>query len=397
MPVNDDYLRYYPSFDIKRALAFQVERRGGQVDEEIKLPSELVDASSILSNTLLAQADALIDYIDDTLAELRVCLKRDEFAGLTVDDYDRARAEGNIVKSDAFEDFHIADPNGKTQGEIYCLLGSIKERVERLREFVKEHIVPVKPQHPETLAEAEEKMYAELAYIEYTNPGSIDRLSLAYEAQLKYQVKQRLDYLTAVTNDSVSIAKRTLHDTCHGAAGAVGGEMASGEPDVLRGLRAVLGASFIRLTVKGLQLKEQDRLYGNQDMIQQLQKSAVSLAELRLNAVRKVTGWLKSVDIADENSPVYTLASRALDGINLVDSGLDTTILDLSKAQQMERMNLEERLENMRQRKEVRQLVKLTDTILSVVDFSQPVEERRRQGEMVAMVLASRSSGICAN
>lgn len=388
------YLTYQPSFDIRRALAFRVEKAGEKA-EEIKLPTELEDAASILTSDLLAMADALLDRIDEALEELRGCLGKKEFAGLTVDDYDRAVTEGDTVRADAFEDFHIADISGSTQGELYCLFKSLRGRVEELRGFV-EQIAPVKPVPPARLAEAEEKLYTDMAYLEHTRPGSVDRLALAYEAQLKHQVRQRLEYLSASVEEGISAAQMTPQDSCNGSAERVGGDMAAGGAEVLRGLKKVLGVAFANMAETGLQLKEHGRLYGNDEMMKQLREAAVSLAELRLGAARQVTAWLKSLELADETSPAYTLAHCALDGLAAIDSGLDTTILDLSKAQQTERMNLEERLKNIVRRKQVRQLIGLADAVLSTVNFDAPPEERRKQGEAAALAFVSKSKGMCA-
>ena len=264
-----------------------------------------------------------------------------------------------------------------------------------LRDFIWDNLTPKAVKPITRMAEYEEERLAALAYLEYTQPGSVDRLEMAYEAQLKYQVKERLEYITETYNACIDTATMSLNDSCGGMAEFIGGEMAASGKESLEALREVLARAYTGLAKVGLELKEQDRLYGGEDITANLRASAVSLAQLRLQAARRVTGWLSSYTEIEEDSPLYPLAEAALEGIISIDTSLDTTILDLSRVQTMERINLEDRLVNAAKRKTTRQFIQLVDSILATVNFSRPAEELRRQGAAAALAYLNRSSGIC--
>lgn len=394
--LNDSsYSSYYPRFDIRRALAYKIQESGQEAVEEVNLPTELIDNASILSSDLLAQAESLIDQIDSTLEDLKRCIGGKTSGGMSVDDYLNALQDGDYVAADLFEDFNIASTDGTTQAEMFCLLNSIKNRAAAMRDFVQENLVPSNIKPITRLAEYEEEMFAAMAYVEYTSPGTLDRLAMAYEAQLKYQVKERLDYMMEVYNSCIDIASSSLNDACAGAAETIGAEMAASGREALEALKEVLTRAFNVQAKEGLELKEQDRLYGGEEIMENLRASAVSLARLRLNASRNVIGWLSSFADIDEDSPLYSLAETALDSIMSIDASLDTTILDLSRAQTMERMNLEDRLDNALRRKKTRQFINLARDILSTVNFSRSKDELRKQGIAAAAAYLNRSSGLC--
>jgi len=392
---ENNYITYLPRFDIRRALSFKVEETGEEYEPSYEVPSELADAASILASDLLARADALLDQIGETLDNLKSCLGNTQYNGVSADDYDRAVEEDDYAMARVFEDYHSADINGSTQGELYCMLRSLQGRIEHVRQFTAQNIVPVTSEFPQELYVLEEKMYTDLAYMEYKKPGSVDRLALAYEAQLKHQVKKRLETFESVLDRCIGIAKISTNDSCNGSVESVAGEMAVADAEVLNGIGTVLKTSFGNLARQELNLNEQDRLYGNQQIIEDLHDTAVSLARLRLNAVRKVAAWLKELALDSDKSPAYNLVDHSLTGLTVIDSGLDTTILDLAKAQNMEKMNLEARLTNITARKQIRQLVGLVDSIAAAIDFTAPPQERRRQGEMIGRFIASQDKGLC--
>jgi hypothetical protein len=394
---ENDYIRYSPRFDIKRALEYRVQVEKGRAVDQVELPSELVDASAVLASDLLAMADWLCDLIDEGTAEIRSCLKGKMFDGLSVEDYDRAVESGDYETVYRFEEFNCADLSGSSGAEIYALLKDIKRRTEWLREFVQKNIAPAFDTSGNTqrLAEKEEEHYSNLAYMEYTNPGSIDRLSLAYEAQLKFQITKRMLAFADAVEQGMEVFRLTIDDSCGGDAGHVAAGFASGGADAVQHIITTLGVAFGELADKGLAIMAREARIDSVESCKRLQQSAMALFELRSKAVSSAAGFLNAIDANDLESPGRFIAECLLDGLESISVGLDTTILDLYKMQKMEELLLQERLDNILQRKRIRQFVTLAKAVAAAVDFSGTEEQRKAQCRMVGAIMGSKKGDVC--
>lgn len=390
-------MRYAPRFDIKRALEYKVIVEEGASAENIELPSELIDASTILASQLLAAADWLCDFIDESLEEIRSCLKGKKFDGISIEDYDQALQSGDYDTVYRFEEFNCADLSGSSGAEIYALLKDIKSRTEWLRDFIQNTIAsPFSAgDNVQRLAEKEEEYYSNLAYMEYTNPGSVNKLSLAYEAQLKYQLAKRLLAFADVVEQGVRTFNLTINESCGGDAGQVAEGFASGSAEAVESIITTLGIAFGELADKGLALMARDARISREESCKRLQQSAVSLLELNNKAVASVASFINSIDTDDIDSPGRRIAECLMDGLESISSGLDTTILDLYKMQKMEEMLLQERLNNILKRKRIRQFISLAKAVAAAVDFSGTEEQRRGQCRMVGAIMGSKKGDVC--
>lgn len=394
MSVLEDgkYLSYRPDFDIRRALRFRVEKEGATIEAEPELPTELVAASSILASELLARCDALLDKTKALMQQLADCVES-SFPG-EISAYEEAVKNDDRHAVALFEDKHCVDIAGNTQAELYAVCKNIEQAVARMHPYIIDCVSPIKPAEGIRLQEAEERYYSDLAYLEYNQPGTINRLALAYEAQLKYQANTRLEYFGKIVEEVETTARAGYAELCNNNPVAVADEIVAAGPQKQDALLAILKTSYNILAGKGISLNNHSRVFDFENTMEPLRASLSSLTELRLKDSLDVVGWLQQVDAEDGDSPIYHLANQLLIGLEAIDSSLDTTILDLAKSQEAEYLHLKDRVENIYQRKQVRQLLTLIGRIKEAVSTVTTPEEAQQRAAAIAADFAA-CTGLC--
>lgn len=352
------YLHYRPTLDLRRELAFIVYQTGTPLAEEYQISSELSDAASILATHLLAQVDQLIDATTDLSADLAGCLT-DGPASIT--GFFKAQAQGGQEVLHDFLEYHCSSLEGSVQGELLVALVGIGETLVDTAAFVRDVLI-IAPDE-----DAEQTRYVEMAATEYEHPGSIDRLALAYEAQLKYQIKTRLDNIQDFCNGCHGIAASTVEDSFGGALVEGITALAESGPKIMEALIDILQVGFIHLGERGLRLHEQQQVFGNRELCARLQVAAASLREMRVNSATPVIDWLGSLET--EEPHVSTILETALEGLTAIDRELDRSMLDLAKHEANENLLRTALLANITARKEARQVRKLCMDMSRGFDF----------------------------
>ena len=393
-----DYLHSYPEFDLRRELAYRVQEQTGSPVELPDVPGEIVDLAAVFVSDLFEHADYLLAHLDELLNDLFVCMQKHSGGPLPAEQYRQALEESNYVAARQYEAYHRESLQGSTQAELYALLYDLRDNVRITRDYLLANFPGAQSEPGQSwddLRAAEQERYLQLAQQELSSPGSVDRLPLAYEAQLKYQIQQRLAFAEEFSAACQEVARATVDDTCQGRVEEVVGHLVEAEEETLRGLKTVMEAGFVRLAERGAATAEQGRLYGNKEVLRRLQEAAVSLRQLRFGAVGQVLTWLKSLDTAGDTAPATTLVANALPGLDAIDRSLDTTILDLSKANKMDVHNKTEMLANVHARKQLRQLIRLTEDVLATADFD--AADRRAQASLLVEALGLKRAGdICS-
>lgn len=394
MSVLDDkkYPGYKPSFDIRRALRYRVQKEDDATVSDFDLPTELVAASSILATDLLDRRNRILDRVKSFSQALSDCVDR-AFPGAI-------KAYEDAVKNDdrraiaEFEDRQCVDLSGSIQAELYVVCKNIERAVTKMGPYITDFISPVKPAEGVELREVETNYYSDLAYMEHTQSGSLNRLALAYEAQLKYQVSRRLDYFTEIIDEAESIVQEGYSDLCDNNPAEMAERLVTLGSEGLDSLAKVLETTHLLLANDGIDLNNHNRVLDCEETMSILRNSLSSLTELRLQDSQIVVQWLNKLNLEEENTSIYNLANHLLKGLNAIDQALDTTILDLAKSQETEYLNLKKKLDNIRQRKQVRQLLNVIKKTKDIINNSETQEEAHQRVNTLISDLAMKSD-IC--
>lgn len=367
-----DYLQYYPQFDLYRELSFKVIEEGAALDEHYHVPTELTDAASNLAADLYEKATFLYDYIEDLMQELVPCIQKNDHPKITLEQYLDALKEDDRVVMWDYETYHGTDLKGCTQAEVYFVLSDLLKNTGMVKDYINNNLLDPTGRTIDEKRENEKKRYVELAYWDWKKPGSVNKLPTAYEAQLKYQVDERLDFVTTLANECRRIASFTIKDTCGNGLDEVISTIVSSDFEIVNSLKILMEVGFKKLGGVWTAFTEQEKIMANSEVLQTLQESTVSLRRLRFEEVNHVLDFLKTIDTKNDTAPSTVLLKASLPGMQAVDKSLDTTILDLSKAQNNDFINKTDILANISSKKQLRQLIRLTENLLNTVDFDDP-------------------------
>jgi len=326
--------------------------------------TELVDCMSIKATDLLGTCLDTKTAAEKIVSGLEACLN-DVAGPVSLKDYLLARESGNREVTDQFEDYHRNDIGGSLQAEVYPVLLDLLGDIDECASHAQNAFFggPVDTSKLEQLGEEEGKRYDKLAG-QAAAGGELDKLSLSYEAKLKYQLKDKIEgiqgFLTQIVNVMTTAPKDTLKDVRN-----VVTDLARA-PGELGNIKTLNSVNWRREATLGQKTHNRAKNFDSSGMAKMLNVSVLRLKETRLEKVRPLVNWIKGLD---PKSPTNILAGQIVSGMEDVDEAVDSTVLDMAKLNKSDAQTREDLVTSLKKKKTVRQIHQIVDGMQKYFNF----------------------------
>jgi len=374
------HIEYRPKLQYSRDLKFLAQQAGlapSQADTYV-LPPEMADALAVPASAVIVQAANTLDQVNAMLADL------DQGIPLLVGpvsyaDYKAARVQGDPETSSAFERFHADDIAGSAQGELLPHLEEIKAELDALIPRIQQAFFPkgVDMDRLDELQEDEAQSLDRLVVQDMHSPDRTDHKGLASRALLLTAAMEQVQGCASFAEEAGSIMRRTLSDQFQGRLAPVIAQIAAAPSAARTGMGELNKMRLTRLINEGRALRSQAKSLDAPYMRQAAWSASVDLQKMRDQVVAPALNWMKSVAFDWGVNPITALVSEQVSTMERIDREYKEAMLDLYKQNLLELTRRQSILENVRSKKDVRQIHGLLGVVDEQFDTDDPQADRQ--------------------
>lgn len=331
------------------------------------LPTELKDVMSIAASSLIEEGLQLQTINQQLIDELEDFLGQDLPGDISLAEYLKARQETDRCIMRQFEDFHREELNGNLPAEALIIFLDLAQAIQDTLDFAQAAFYngPVATTELKDLKAQEAARYDRL--IATCTAGEIpDLLPLSYEAQIKSMIKNRIENIQSFQERIVKTLYRTTNESLDGNVQEVVEDLTVSSVN-LDALKMMASTKWRRDASFNRTIYNRQSVVGNRATRNELQQQILTLREIRLNQVASLITWMQQIK---KDSATTILADNLLDSMLDIDKGLDTAILELSKIDSMEFMTWEDIYIQIDNKKTVKQIYQLINSIQILFNFT---------------------------
>jgi len=174
-----------------------------------------------------------------------------------------------------------------------------------------------------------------------------------------------------------SIMRRTLSDQFQGRLGPVIAQIATAPSAARTGMGELNKMRLTRLINEGRALRSQAKSLDAPYMRQAAWSASVDLQKMRDQVVAPALNWMKSVAFDWGVNPITALVSEQVSTMERIDREYKEAMLDLYKQNLLELTRRQSILENVRSKKDVRQIHGLLGVVDEQFDTDDPQADRQ--------------------
>lgn len=376
-PQEREHLNYRPILGYKPDIGWLVKQVSTEELEKYQPSSEITDANSIMASDLLAAVGDTIKDNELLLTKLEDCLRQDNSGPMSFDNYLMAKEAGDYNKASQYEEYHHTSVDGQIQAEMYLALLDLQEDLESCTEHVKNTFFAGSGDSKDRLQEKEKASLGARIVQDIKDPGQTDKLALAVEAKLKYLAKERIENAQDFMNKAQGLLSTTTNDQFGGDIKKGIEKLAQAPAGGLAVIKDLAETKVVKLAFQGRAIKNRLSNVGNSTMRKEQSRCINKLKETRLGQVKMITPWFRELTLNDEAGTCNAIMDCVVDSISDIDSGLEQAIFEAMQTNQLDKMNRDDLVDNLTQKKATRQVYKLASDMQKHFDSQDP--DRTRQ------------------
>lgn len=398
------HIEYRPKLSYSRDLSYVVRKFSlpPETVSSYEMPPELADATSLSATAVLADALNVRDRASTLVSDL-VKGATDLPGPVSLADYLKARAEGNVAIIAAFEDFHANDLAGTTQGEVVPLLLELVDEMEALAGELSATFFPegIKEDALEEAMTQEKEMLdaliaedmasraaadqaqtssrvAQKTANSLARPSAADKRSLSVRAQLLHASADQVQSASEVVDKIEAVLKQTANDKFKGGIRSTISSLSSAPEAARAGVAKLSELRFMQAAARGRAVMAQKRAFNGPAVRRKLWELIRELMRQWQEVCVPTLEWLNTLPYKyTPNDPLTLMATDMVKAIEQVRNELNDALLDLLKQTVLDADHRAMLLEAIGEKKGDRQMVSLINSMDEQFDFDDPDAERQ--------------------
>ena len=373
-----EFINYRPILGFKPNISWLTRQTSAESVEQFKL-SELIDANSILASDLLMAIQEATGAVEVLIANIETCLRSNPGGPVTFDDYLLAKENGPYDTVAAFKAYHNNSVNGAVQAEVYFALLDVQDNLVFFNNHVRDTFFDGDMSSIDRLTKEENINLGARMVSAIKEPSKVDKLSLAIEAKLKSLTKEAIENVQDFISKTAELTTRTLANEFGKHIEDSVQKLATAPPRAISAMKIMTELKLANLAKSTSGIQTRLGVIDNKNLHQNQLAKVKKLKQLRLEDTRDILPWLRDLAAEDDSDIYDPFISCFTESMVDIDYALDNAILDVSKVNQLDKLNRDDLLNNLEQKKAIRQIYRLLVDIEKHFDRDDdPVRQTKR-------------------
>lgn len=375
-----EFLENKPNFEWVVRLQTKISEIDKEVLNQYKLPNEIENLLDNLPCDVIDMTTELLSNIDNATSGLENCLTNQVTpGGVNFSDYQSAVEEKNFPVIDDYENHNCSSLNGKIQAEIYSTLKDIKTEFQDFRDFLNEYLLDDQARYDNmsVIRKKELEVIDQIIVEDIKNPGTPDLTSLGFKALIAKAAKDRTQNALQFTNNAIIVSSLTSKETFGGEPTDLVKELVNIPQNILQEFKVICEINFAKQVDISNEIRRRITRLGSPDLKQMVNIEAVKIGKLKSQTSASIINWAGQNDIDEASSPMSVFLEGLIEVLEDIDEAYSNQILDLYKHNELDRLQKEDYILALKEKKKARQMYNITKEILDKFDFDDSNRERQ--------------------